>query len=469
MSERPVIDTRFRTALARLDRAGRLVKVRRALDPVDEVAGVMRALDGDRALLFERVDPGTMPVLGNFLSSEANVEVAFGLDRTGLRRLLDGALATPIPPEVVARPPVQEHVHRGDFDLGAILPVLQHAPGDSGRFITAGVIIAREPETGVANASYHRLQLLGGSRTAIKLDQGRHLRRLWEQARARGEGLPISVAIGPDLSLLYAGAFMGAQMPFEVDELHAAGGLRGAPLPVASGLTQDVVVPAEAEIVLEGVISAEEVVHEGPFGEFLGYHSDDGAAPVVTFSALTHRADPVYVAISGAGRETVMLRKHVLEAAALRALRAAVPIVTDVNMTAGGLHRFHLVIAVAKRSAADEGFQRNAALAAFAALKDLDQVIVVDDDIDIHDARDVEYAVATRMHAERDLVVIPGARGHEYIRVSDGGVRAKLIVDATVPFAERDRFRRIEFATVPVDDVDLDPTPGSDVVPWLGE
>jgi 2,5-furandicarboxylate decarboxylase 1 len=133
-------------------------------------------------------------------------------------------------------------------------------------------------------------------------------------------------------------------------------------------------------------------------------------------------------------------------------MRAAVPIVTDVEMTAGGLHRFNMVFQVRKEKAQDEGLQRNAMLAAFATLKDLDQVIAVDHDIDIQDPLDVEWAMATRMEASRDLILIPGARGHEYVRVSNGGIRTKLGIDATVPFGDLERFRRVEFR-----DVQLDP------------
>ena len=137
------------------------------------------------------------------------------------------------------------------------------------------------------------------------------------------------------------------------------------------------------------------------------------SAPVVHVTALTHRQDPVYHAINGAGRETVMLRKYVLEASLMKVLRAAVPIVEDVEMTAGGLHRFHVVVAIKKSAPQHDGLERNAIAACFGALKDLDLVIVVDDDIDIRDPRDVEYALATRMEASRDLMILPAARGHE--------------------------------------------------------
>jgi 2,5-furandicarboxylate decarboxylase 1 len=444
----PALDLRFRTALRRMIDAGRIARVTRAVDTNLELAGLMKRHDGDRALLFDRVNGSTIPVLGNLLASPANVEAAFGCDRHGIRRAMRQAIAAPIPPAVVDTSPAQEVVVTSGIELGELFPVLTHAPGDSGRFITAGVVIVRDPVTGVANASYHRLQLLGGNRTAIKLDYGRHLRAAHERAMSAGVDLPIVVAIGCDLSLLYAAAFMGSQMPEDADELAAAGGIQGAPLAMVPARTSDLLVPAESEIVLEARISAVETVSEGPFAEFVGYSSADAAAPVVTVDAVTHRSEPIYHAINGAGRETVMLRKYVLEASALSAMLASVPIVTDVNLTAGGLHRFHAVVQVAKRSPQHDGLQRNAVLAAFAALKDLDAVVVVDDDIDPHDGYEVEYALATRVEASRDVFMIPAARGHEYVRVSDRGQRTKVGVDATVPYDARDRFRRVPFADV---------------------
>jgi 2,5-furandicarboxylate decarboxylase 1 len=332
-----------------------------------------------------------------------------------------------------------------------MLPVLFHTPEDAGRFITAGVVIVRDPETGVYNASYHRLQLIGPNRTAIKLDYGRHLRLAFERAKRMGVPLPIVVCIGTDLALQFTAATMGSQMPEHADELAAAGGFCGRALPVAKAMTQDLLVPADTEIVLEGRILPDQTIEEGPFGEFVGYLSPAGDAPIFEVPAVPHRNNPVYQVINGYSFETTMLRKYVLEASLLKTLQAAVPIVIDAEMTAGGLHRFHAVLQVRKSTAQHDGLQRNAILAAFGALKDLDMIIAVDEDIDIRDPRDVEYALATRMEASRDLFIIPATRGHEYIRVSQNGIRAKVGIDATVPFEEKARFRRCEFVDVTVD------------------
>jgi 2,5-furandicarboxylate decarboxylase 1 len=438
--------------------AGRIRSYPEEADPEFQIAGMMKKLDGGPALLFPKVRGYSMPVLGNLISCRENCEAAFGTDYRGIREFVARAFGNPVPPVAVAQAPVHENVKTSGFDLTRDLPVLRHTDGDNGRFITAGIVIVQDPETGVYNASYHRLQLLGANRTAIKLDFGRHLRAAYERANKAGKPLPITVCIGTDLAVLYTAATMGSQMPESADELAIAGGLRGEPIPVVKARTQPMIYPAETEIALEGVLLPGQTVREGPFGEFVGYLSPEGDAPIFEVSAFCHRNQPLYHAINGVGRETIMLRKYVMEASLMKALRAAVPIVEDVEMTAGGLHRFHAVIKVKKASTQQEGLQRNAILAAFATLKDLDLVIAVDEDIDIQDAHDVEYALAMRMEASKDLFIIPGARTHEYVRVSDNGVRAKVGIDATVPFEEKSRFARAPFRTV---DVALDAFSGN--------
>ena len=351
-STQVVIDTNFRSALRRMQQAGRIDTYSPEADPEFQIAGMMKKLDGGPSLLFPRVKGHSMPVLGNMLSCRENCEAAFGVDYKGIRQFVARALGNPVAPVLVTKAPVHENVHR-EFDLGKILPILRHTDGDSGRFITAGIVIVKDPETGVYNASYHRLQLIGPKRTAIKLDFGRHLRAAYERAQKLGKPLSIAVCIGTDLAVHYTAATMGAQMPESADELAIA----------------------------------------------------------------------------------------------------------------GGLHRFHAVIAVRKSNAMQEGMQRNAILAAFGTLKDLDLVIAVDDDIDIKDPNDVEYALAMRMEASKDLFIIPGARTHEYVRKSNNGIRAKMGIDATVPVDEKERFARAPFRTVEVDPKDL--TKKSQVLDWL--
>ena len=451
MISNTVFDTRFRSALARMADQDRMLICPGPVDPHLELAAMMKKLDGQQALYFPRVTGYDTPVVGNVLTCRENCEAAFGTDFQGIREMIGRALGAPLPPRLIDRAPAQEVIVRENIDLAQHLPILHHAPGDAGRYITAGIVVVQDPVTGVYNASFHRLQLLGPDRVAIKLDYGRHLRAAFERAQAAGRPLPVAVCIGVDLALYLTAATMGSQMPESVDELAVAGRLSGQPLAVAKAISlPNLIVPAESEFILEGEIHHEEVAPEGPFGEFVGFAAPAADAPVLHVKTLTRRHRPIYHAINGYGRETIGLRKYVLEASLLKALGPAIPIVTDVEMTAGGLHRFHVVVQVRKTSPQHDGLQRNAIMATFGTLKDLDLVIVVDDDIDIRDPLDVEYALATRMEASKDIIMMPGGRGHEYGRVSDRGMRTKLGIDATVPYEDRARFRRVQFADADV-------------------
>ena len=273
MSNSGVLDTRFRSALERMAVQGRLNAYTAPIDPHLEVAAVMKKLDGGPALLFSAVDGYDMPVIGNLLSCQANCEAAFGIDFNGIREFVGRALGSPQPPVLVEKATAQEHIHTDDIDLARMLPALHHTAADAGRYVTAGIVIVRDPDTGTYNASYHRLQIVSTDRAAIKLDFGRHLRLAFERAKRKGEALPIAVCIGSDLALHYTAATMGSQMPEHADEIAVAGGLCGRPLPVVKGVTQDLLIPAESEIVLEGRMLVDGTVVEGPFGEFVGYLS----------------------------------------------------------------------------------------------------------------------------------------------------------------------------------------------------
>src|SRR5262245_59736405 len=243
MSNSGVLDTRFRSALGRMAELGRLTAYTAPADPHLEVAAIMKKLDGGPALLFTAVDGYDMPVVGNLLSCQANCEAAFGIDFNGIREFITRALGAPQPPVIVERAPAQERVHRENIDLARLLPALHHTAADAGRFVTAGIVIVRDPDTGTYNASYHRLKLTGANRTGVKLDFGAHLRLAFERAKRKGEALPVAVCIASDLALHYTAATMGSQMPEHADELAVAGGLCGRPLPVVKCVSQDLLVP----------------------------------------------------------------------------------------------------------------------------------------------------------------------------------------------------------------------------------
>lgn len=436
-----VPDLSFRSALSRLDEARLLMKVESEVDPHLELTSILYEQLDRHAVFFKQVSGYGVSVAGNLLASEQNVLTIFQKNVAELRSFIVEGLTSPMSPVTVASGPVQE-VRHDDPDLTEHLPLPFYAPKDGGRFISAGVVIACDPDTGVYNASIHRFQHVERNRMLIKIDLGRHLRLLYEKAKERGEALPIAVVMGPDLAMLYAAATMGAQLPYDMDEYHIASGIQRRPLELVQCKTVPLLVPANAEAVLEGYISPDEMVDEGPFMEFIGLYTDVAPAPKVTITSLSHRKKPIWHIIISS--EAAMFRKHLLEGAVLKAVKAAAPCVTDVALTAGGLYRFHLIMQVNKRSAADEGLQRNAMFAAIAALKDLDLIIAVDDDIDIRNWRDVDWAMATRLEGSTGIILMPGSRGHEAVIISRDGIRTKVGIDATLPFGFEKRHKRAE-------------------------
>ncbi|MGN6550259.1 MAG: UbiD family decarboxylase, partial [Pararhizobium sp.] len=305
-------------------------------------------------------------------------------------------------------------------------------------YITAGILISRDGETGIQNVAIHRCQISGKNRIGILL-LPRHTDHYYRKAERSGKPLEIAIAIGVEPACLLASQ---AIVPIDHDELEIAGGLRGAPLDVVKCLTNAVRVPAEAEIVIEGRILPKTRELEGPFGEFPQYYGERGERHVIDVDAITHRRDPLFHTIVGGGLEHLLLGAIPREATILAAMRASFPGVRDVHLGLGGVGRYHLYIKLDKTQ---EGEGKNVLLAAFAAHYDIKHAVVVDMDVDIHDPRQVEWAVATRFQADRDLLVVSRSQGSKLDPSTDNGVGAKMGLDATIPLdAPEMKFKRIQ-------------------------
>jgi 2,5-furandicarboxylate decarboxylase 1 len=271
----------------------------------------------------------------------------------------------------------------------------------------------------------------------------------YEMAEQAGVPLHIAIAIGVDpLTLLASQAIA----PIDFDELEIASALHGQPLPVVKCLTSDVRVPAEAEIVLEGRLLPNVREPEGPFGEFPQYYGEPADRHVIEVDVVTHRRDALFHTITGGGLEHLLLGAIPREATLLAHLQRSFPNVRDVHLSRGGVCRYHLWVQIAKRQ---DGEAKNVMLGAFAGHYDVKQVVVVDEDVDIHDPTEVEWAVATRFQADRDLVIVPESQGSKLDPSTRNGIGAKMGLDATKPLATGGMaFKRIR---VPGEDhVDLD-------------
>jgi 2,5-furandicarboxylate decarboxylase 1 len=438
--------TTLRDWLDHLAARDRLAVIRPNVALKYELAAIAKRLDGIKAALFPRPDGHAMPVISGLVSDRQWIADAMGVEPGEVLARFQDAALNPLPWQEIENAPAQEIVHR-EVDLARQLPLPTHNEHDSGAYITAGLLIARNPASGVQNVSIHRLQLSGPNRLGALL-LPRHTHMFYEAAERAGQPLDVAIVIGVDpLTLLSSQAIA----PIDFDELTIAGALHGAPLRVVKCVSNAVRVPADAEIVVEGRLLPRVREPEGPFGEFPQYYGERAERHVIEVTAVTQRRDALFHTIVGGGLEHLLLGGIPREATLLAQLRRSFPNVRDVHLSRGGVCRYHLHVQIAKRQ---EGEAKNIMMGAFAGHYDVKHVTVVDEDVDIHNPAEVEWAVATRFQADRDLVIVPEAQGSKLDPSTRDGVGAKMGLDATRPLdADPMKFKRIR---VPgEEDVDL--------------
>ena len=383
-------------------------------------------------LLFEQVRGYDIPVVANVVASRRALAFALGVGERDLAREYARRLKERFKPVVVPDPPFRERVTTGDaVDLGA-LPIPTYFPGDAGRYLTAGLLVARDPETGVETEGYHRFQLTGRNRLGVSLHSRRRMFEYQRRAEARGRALPCAIALGVH-PLVSMGSL--AYPPPDVGKFEVVGGLFGEPFQVAPCATLDLHVPAWAEIVIEGEILPGVREPEGPFGEFTGYFSRRSTEHVFVARAVGRRERPWFQSIgSGRAGDHITTLGLIREAEITNALSRAIPNVTAVHVPLSGTSSFTAYVAIRQSRPGEAKHVIPIVLGVDHYLK---LVVVVDDDIDVFDESEVLWAVATRMQADRDLVVISGSLGALLDPSADErGVTAKLGIDATRPFGQ---------------------------------
>ena len=405
-------------------------------EPVDPDLGITPYLKEDQArpVIFENAAGSRLA--GNLWSTRDRIAAALNTDREGLVHRIAEAITSPVEPEMVDDPEVLSH-STDDVDLTS-LPVPKFYSGDGGPYITGGVVVGEWE--GARNVSFHRL-MITGERTAVARLVPRHLYAMHTAALAEGMDLPIAVVIGACPPVLIAAA---SSIGYGEDELRLAAGLRqlacNEPISVTrlpgSGLT----VPAVAEYILEGRLTSA-TAPEGPFVDITGTVDGVREQPVVEIDRVYHMPEPIFHAILPGGYEHYMMMGLPKEPLIHRSVGAVVPSVRAVRLTEGGCCWLHAVVSIRQQK---EGDARNAMLAAFAGHASLKKVIVVDEDVDPFDDHAVEWALATRFQADKDILVVEGARGSS-LDPSAEGTTAKLGLDATIsPEKDRSRFEMVE-------------------------
>jgi 2,5-furandicarboxylate decarboxylase 1 len=435
----------LRSFLVWAGETGALLEVERAVDPHFELARVMVAIDG-RPVLFDALAgyPRWRAVAGMCAQREY-FAAALGCTVPELVGRMADALANPTPPPMVESAPCQEVIEKGG-DLTR-LPIPRYHSNDGGPYVTAGVAVIKDPDFG-RNIAFHRLMRLDDHRFTARLVERRGTHTAWEKTAG---DLPVAVAIGCPIQVLLAGAMSPEK---GVDELSIANAMVETPLVKCH--TVDLEVPAEAELILEGRIT-HTLADEGPFPDLTGTMDIVRRQPVIEIDHVTHRSDPVFHALLPAGLEHKNLmgmpREPTMFAAVSEVCRC-----TGVYITPGGMSWLHAAVQIDKQHEEDG---RRAIWAAFKGHASLKHAVVVDTDVDIFDSADVEWAIATRFQADRDLVVLtdqPSSSLDPSATQMPGKKTrtAKMGLDATAPLGEaRSGYERVRYQPVDLAQFDI--------------
>lgn len=460
---------------------GQLIETNVEADPHAEISGIYRYVgaggtvtrpthrDGP-AMIFNNVKnhPDARVVTGVLASRK---RVAYLLDdkpeRLGFR--LMEAVSHPIDPVIIPneKAKCQENVYLAtdpDFDVRKLVPAPTNTEEDAGPYITMGMCYGTDPETGEKDVTIHRLCLQGKDTISMYfVPGGRHLDIFREKYEKLGKPMPISISIGVDPAINIASCFESPTTPLGYNELSCAGGLRGEPVELTRCLTIDELCIANAEYVVECELMPGEYIREDintntgkAMPEFPGYIGEAlPQVPLLKVKAVTTRNNPIMQTVIGPSEEHVNMAGIPTEASILLMEKQALnDFVQNVYCLPFGGGKYAAAIQVKKVAPIDEGKQRQAALVAFAAFRELKHIYLVDEDVDVFDVNDVMWAMTTRFQADVDVIPIPGVRMHPLEPSSDPtynpscrhhGIACKCIFDCTVPFDMKNRFKRCTF------------------------
>jgi len=403
------------------------VEIEKEISPLYETTAIVSKLEMQKRtplLYFKKVKNTEFPVVVNTCASRSLVAAALDVPKTELPQRYRDALNNLIKPELVKEGPVQEVIHLGDEVDILSLPQMQYHDTDGAPYISSGICIAKDPDTGVYNCSYARLMMKSPKKLGIYMTPGKHLSQIYEKCEQRDKPMEIAIIVGNHPAWCLGALFIG---PYGIDERDVMGGLMGSPLETVQAKTLDLEVPARAEVIIEGEIPPFEREEEGPYGEFTGYSAGQVKRPFINVKGITHRKDAIFQDVCGGPhRELLLMSTIPMEPSILDFLQKNIPAVQNVRCPSP----FTLFVSIKK---AREGQAKQTILTAFAADMQVKHCVVVDHDIDVTDNQAVIQAIATRMQAGRDLFTIKGVT-HDPLDPSqqDGvPVSDKVGIDAT--------------------------------------
>ncbi|WP_424354677.1 UbiD family decarboxylase [Methanobacterium sp. MBAC-LM] len=414
----------------------KVIKIEKEVSAEYEVAKILREHPKD-VLIFENVKDYDMKIISGICNTRDKIARGISVTVPEITKRIMKATENPMPVKNVEN--IKENFNtQKEPDLSKI-PVPTYYKKDGGAYITAGVVIAKDPETGIRNASIHRMLVSGKDKLGIRIVP-RNLYTYYKKAEEMDKPLDIAIAIGMHPATLLATT---TSVPITTDELEVANNFHNGNMKLIKCESVDLDVP-DAEIIMEGKILPHEREPEGPFVDLTDTYDVVRDEPIIKLNKIHYKKDPFYHAIMPAGFEHRLLQGLPQEPRIYNAVLNTVPTVQNVVLTEGGCCWLHAAVSIKKQT---QGDGKNVLMAALAAHPSLKHAIVVDEDVDIFDPEDLEYAIATRVKGDDDIMIVPGARGSSLDPCAKpDGTTTKIGVDATKPLDKLEKFERVSFS-----------------------
>ena len=420
--------TDLRTYISQVKKLKQIKTVKTKVSTKFEIAAITAKLDGTDAVLFENIQESKFNLVSNLVGTRQRFALAVGGTENNIHTKVISAIKKAKKPKIISSGKFMENKSK---DI-SVMPVVSHFEKESGPFITSSIAYAKNPDTGKQNSSFHRLMPIDKNHLSIRMVEGRHLHRCFVDAKEHGEDLKIAITVGVHPAISIAGAY---QAEWGKDEIDIANTLLEGNLKLTTLPYTHLNVPSGSEIVMEGKILRDQT-HPEWMVEMLQTYDHERSQPVFEIENLFFRNNPIFHDVLSGYSEHRLLMGMPIESKLNGELKKSFPQTQKVSMTNGGCNWLHAVVQIKKKNSSDPSklIQKT-----FESHRSLKQVTIVDEDIDPNNAESVEYAMATRFQADKDLVIIKKVRGSSLDPSSDQEKlqTTKMGIDATRDLSKR--------------------------------
>ena len=430
--------TDLRNYISQIKKNKDLKTVKTKVSTKFEIAGITAKVDGSYALLFENIKESDFRLTSNLVGTRKRFALAVGGTENNIHEKVISGIKKSRKPKIISSGKFMENKSKNLFSM----PIVTHFEKESGPFITSSIAYAKNPETGKQNSSFHRLMPIDETHLSIRMVEGRHLHRCFTNAKEHGEDLKIAITVGVHPAISIAGAY---QTEWGKDEIDIANSLLNGKLTLAKLPSTKLNVPSGAEIVIEGKILHDRT-HPEWMVEMLQTYDHKRSQPVFELENLYFRNNPIFHDILSGYSEHRLLMGMPIESKLNGELKKIFSQIQQVSMTNGGSNWLHAVVQIKKKNESDP---KKIIQKTFELHRSLKQVTIIDEDIDPNNAESIEYAMATRFQADKDLIIIKNVRGSSLDPSSDQQKlrTTKMGIDATRPFSKRSE--GFELAKIP--------------------